>query len=564
MKKLITVFCFLISLINFCLAQNALDFDGNNDIVQTNYSGVLGSANRTFEAWVKVSPNAPAANLAILDYGLNAVGSRNTFSVTSTRGLIFISGGTNANLGTASNLIPVNQWTHVAFVLDNGTGYIYIDGTQVATGNLSTVNTPANNGTVRIGQRVSGGSIPFQGSIDEVRIWDVARTTTDIQTNMNTEFCGQQPNLQLYLKFNQGIAGGSNTGITSATDDSGNGNNGTLSNFSLSGTTSNWVTGAALTSAGGTNTFATISASNCGSYTLPSGNTVTSSGTYMDTIPNSQCGDSILTVNVTINNSTSSTPSLTVCNSYTAPTGDTYFSSQTINFTIPNAAGCDSIVALNLTVLNPSSSITETSCGAYTSPSGMIVTTSQVFTDVIPSWFGCDSTITIDLTIVDIDNSVIAIPDEMLVVGMSDTTNATFQWFACDINTGNLTLVPGATYANYYPNQPSDYYAVQITSNGCIDTSDCVEMIHTNTQNQYLQSTLNIFPNPTNGDFTIDLGKTYQDIQIEIYSLDGKMITNQAFNNQQEINAKIEEISGLYQVKIKTEKGVVNRIILKE
>ena len=42
-------------------AQNALNFDGGNDVVQTTYPGVLGSANRTFEAWVNVSPNASMA-----------------------------------------------------------------------------------------------------------------------------------------------------------------------------------------------------------------------------------------------------------------------------------------------------------------------------------------------------------------------------------------------------------------------------------------------------------------------------------------------------------------------
>jgi len=85
-----------------------------------------------------------------------------------------------------------------------------------------------------------------------------------------------------------------------------------------------------------------------------------------------------------------------------------------------------------------------------------------------------------------------------------------------------------------------------------------------NTENQYLQSMVNIFPNPTNGDFTIDLGDFYQDIQLEIYSSDGKMIINQSFKNQQQINTTIEAISGLYQIKIKTEKGVVNKMILKE
>jgi hypothetical protein len=116
----------MLSLTYWSSAQNGLNFDGSNDIVQTNYTGVLGSPDRTFEAWVFVSSSAPALNLAILDYGLNAVGSRNTFLISGSRGLSFISGGTNANIGTAASTVPLNQWVHVAFVMDNSTGYLYI------------------------------------------------------------------------------------------------------------------------------------------------------------------------------------------------------------------------------------------------------------------------------------------------------------------------------------------------------------------------------------------------------------------------------------------------------
>ena len=141
MKKILFSYA-LLALSPFLIAQNALNFDGTNDVVQTAYSGVLGAANRTFEARVFVSPSAPASNLAILDYGLNLAGQRNTFVVAGNRGLQFISGGTNANISSPANTVPVNQWVHVAFVLNNGTGYLYVNGNQVGTGSLTSVNTP--------------------------------------------------------------------------------------------------------------------------------------------------------------------------------------------------------------------------------------------------------------------------------------------------------------------------------------------------------------------------------------------------------------------------------------
>ncbi|MCF1192369.1 T9SS type A sorting domain-containing protein [Mangrovimonas sp. AS39] len=224
-------------------AQTSLSFDGSNDYIQTPFTGVLGDNDRTFEAWIYVSSSAPSSNLAILDYGHNDVGDRNTFVVGGDRSLKYISGGTNANITTAANVIPTATWTHVAFVLDNSIGYLYVNGAQEGTGSLSTVNTTSGFGNLRIGQRVTGGSIPFNGLIDDVRVWNVARTDTEIQSAMYVEMCANTLNLVANYQLNEGTAGSDNTGIT-AVIDLVEGNDGVLNNFALTGTTSNYVEGA--------------------------------------------------------------------------------------------------------------------------------------------------------------------------------------------------------------------------------------------------------------------------------------------------------------------------------
>ena len=60
MKKVIITACIMLGSTLWSSAQNALDFDGNNDFVQTNYTGVLGSLNRTFEAWVFINSSCIA------------------------------------------------------------------------------------------------------------------------------------------------------------------------------------------------------------------------------------------------------------------------------------------------------------------------------------------------------------------------------------------------------------------------------------------------------------------------------------------------------------------------
>jgi hypothetical protein len=145
---------------------------------------------------------------------------------------------------------------------------------------------------------------------------------------------------------------------------------------------------------------AKISETVCDSYTSPSGKTWTASGSYYDTIPNSFGGDSIILVDLTVLESSTSTINETVCDSYTSPSGKIWTTSGTYLDTIPNAAGCDSVITIELTVnVASASSITEAACDTYTSPSGKVWTVSGTYMDTIPNAAGCDSVITVDLTV---------------------------------------------------------------------------------------------------------------------------------------------------------------------
>ena len=84
---------------------------------------------------------------------------------------------------------------------------------------MSAVSTPSGQTNVIIGQRISGGSIPFYGSMDEIRFWNTARTSAQLLANMNAEFCTIPLGLKAYFRFNEGVAGGNNTSITTALED---------------------------------------------------------------------------------------------------------------------------------------------------------------------------------------------------------------------------------------------------------------------------------------------------------------------------------------------------------
>ena len=90
-----------------------------------------------------------------------------------------------------------------------------------------------------------GGGYNFAGNIDEVRVWNVAKTAEQISGSKNCELQGTETGLIAYYKFNQGFDASNNTGITTLTATTGP--NGTLNSFTLNGATSNWLAGSPVT-----------------------------------------------------------------------------------------------------------------------------------------------------------------------------------------------------------------------------------------------------------------------------------------------------------------------------
>jgi hypothetical protein len=113
-----------------------------------------------------------------------------------------------------------------------------------------------------------------------------------------------------------------------------------------------------------TNSF---SVNACDEYIVPSGDeTYTASGIYMDTIPNMAGCDSVLTIDVEILNSTTSTINQTACDAYTL-NSQTYTSTGTYTQTIMNDAGCDSVITLNLTIGTVDVTVTQNG-GTFSAP----------------------------------------------------------------------------------------------------------------------------------------------------------------------------------------------------
>jgi gliding motility-associated-like protein len=138
-------------------------------------------------------------------------------------------------------------------------------------------------------------------------------------------------------------------------------------------------------------------------YTLPGGNTVNSSGTYIDTLQTVPLGcDSIITTNLTVNPSPVTNVYDTICanQNYTLPTGTVVNAAGIYTDTLVTAKGCDSIVITEL-IVNPvdSTLVNDTICqgNTYQLPDGSTTTSAGIYAVTLQNGYGCDSVVITNL-----------------------------------------------------------------------------------------------------------------------------------------------------------------------
>lgn len=307
----------------------------------------------------------------------------------------------------------------------------------------------------------------------------------------------------------------------------------------------------------------TLLTSACGSYTAPSGAVFTSSGTYMDTIPNMAGCDSIITISLVIDTATFSSASAVACGSYTAPSGAVFTSSGTYMDTISNSLGCDSIITISVVINNTTyDSIDVFSCGSYTAPSGAVYTTSGVYNDTISNSSGCDSLITINLNATIIDTAVMLLNSGFSIMSLDSTPGATYVWLYCD---NNYSPVPGETSQIFNNGYVWGNFAVAVTVGNCTDTSGCTLVYAWGIEEQLAGAAIGLYPNPSNGTFTLDLPKPANEITMIITDLTGREVFRAGEINKQQIPVAFDGPAGMYIIRIQTESytAVKNLVISK-
>lgn len=121
----------------------------------------------------------------------------------------------------------------------------------------------------------------------------------------------------------------------------------------------------------------------------------------------------------------------------------------------------------------------------------------------------------------------------------------------------------GSTNQTYDVTIPGIYYVTATSAAGCSDTDSvfvdfCVG-IGLSTDEAF-----NVYPNPTNGQISIDLGDEFRNVQVVVSDLSGRAVQSLSFNQSQKLNLEIESAPGLYLLTITAGDKSANIRILKE
>lgn len=246
---------------------NSLSFDGTSDYVNV-LLPVQG--NFTIEFWLRTSMASTTSGQWYNGTGLvdgEVSGVVNDFGTSLLGGKLAFGTGNPDYTISSTTTINDGKWHHVAVTRTQASGQlqIYIDAV------LETTGTAGNVGLLSAPPRLTFGMLQtainfYAGQLDEVHFWNTVRSLANIQDSYKNVPAVPQTGLVAYYNFDQGTAGGTNTGVTTLTDLAGT-NNGTLNTFTLTGATSNWVesyamviptatTATALTATGFTATWA--------------------------------------------------------------------------------------------------------------------------------------------------------------------------------------------------------------------------------------------------------------------------------------------------------------------
>ncbi len=211
-RKVLLIFIIFLGMQLF--AQNRqLEYDGGSDgtrdfcAVPDGLSLLAGDNTFTVELWVNIDEHVGSGGTVLV-----GAPSWSTFFfwVDQNNAAVYSMGNGSNVVRTQNSVVSLDTWTHIAFVkagTSAGDGIIYINGTAATMANDTpgSSNGFTGNRDLEFGIYNASGSNPrpLRGRMDDLRIWNVARSQSQIDNNKDSELTGSESGLVGYWQFNE-------------------------------------------------------------------------------------------------------------------------------------------------------------------------------------------------------------------------------------------------------------------------------------------------------------------------------------------------------------------------
>ncbi len=212
------------------ISGRSLSLDGIDDFIDIpdKVATVLGNnSNLTMEAWIKPDYINQTQSLASLfsintNFGFNTILITIDNATSELAGKIRVLDGTNNqnNYDIVSPKLTNNEWVHIAYTLNGITGTLYFNGEKI--GQHTQTRALATTDYWSFGQEYDAGKSKGNFAkvvVDELRIWNDARTQDEIRTNMFQKLNGDESGLVYYLPLDETVATSASNKSSRVNDD---------------------------------------------------------------------------------------------------------------------------------------------------------------------------------------------------------------------------------------------------------------------------------------------------------------------------------------------------------
>jgi hypothetical protein len=159
------------------------------------------------------------------------------------------------------------------------------------------------------------------------------------------------------------------------------------------------------------------------------------------------------------------------------------------------------------------------------------------YTEPFATMFGCDSIVTLNVTFYEVEVGVTA--DTYILT--ADEASATYQWLDCN---EDWMAVSGATDQSFEP-VLNGSYAVIVDDGTCVDTSDCYDIVALSLGEDEI-NLLKVYPNPTSGQFTVELTGAEAEAVLRLHDASGRLIRESLVNNETIVAFNTDLAPGVY------------------